>query len=101
MGQEPNNLKDELARVRAREKRFKDSAEAQISSLQQQLEAMTAAKNRTEEEKNELEIRCRQLKEEIKRLSPHEKKENASHASWFTDERPLYEILSVFFEGKK
>lgn len=94
-------LKDELARVRAREKRFKDSAGAQITSLQEQLEAMAAAKYRAEEEKKELEARCRQLEEEIKRLSPHENKESTSHASWLTDERPFYEILSDFFEGKK
>lgn len=87
--------------MRAREKRFKDSAEAQITSLQEQLEAMSAAKNRAEKEKKELETRCRQLEEEIKRLSPHENKESTSHASWLTDERPFYEILSDFFEGKK
>lgn len=55
-------LKDELARVRAREKRFKDSAEAQITSLQEQLEAMSAAKNRAEKEKKELEPVAASLK---------------------------------------
>ena len=53
------DLKDELARVRTREKRFKDSAEAQISSLQEQLEAMTVAKNCAEAAaKYELEKLC-------------------------------------------
>lgn len=53
------NLQDELARVRAREKRYKDRAEAQIASLQEQLETMTAAKNRAEVARSELENRCR------------------------------------------
>lgn len=57
------NLKDELARVRAREKRYRDSAEAQIAALKEQLETMTAAKNSAQAARIELENRCRFLEE--------------------------------------
>lgn len=60
MQQELQALKEELARVRAREKRYRDNAEAQIAVLQEQLETMTAAKNRVETAKSELESRCLQ-----------------------------------------
>lgn len=101
MEQELQALKDELARVRAREKRFKDSAEAQITALQEQLEAMTATKNRAEAAKMELENRCRQLEEEINRLNPHGNKESTTHNNRVTDDRPFYEILRDFFENYK
>lgn len=64
MEQELQALKDELARVRAREKRYKDSTEAQIAALQQQLSAVTAAESDALSAAADLEIRYRQKEDE-------------------------------------
>lgn len=96
MDQAQKDLLEELARIRAREKRFKDSAEAQITSLREQLERMTAAKNDAEAARSELENRCRQLEEEIQRVKPHGNKESTAHEN-SVDDRPFYEIFRDFF----
>ena len=64
MEQELQALKDELARVRAREKRYKDTTEAQIAALQQQLAAVNAAESDASSAAAELEIRYHQIKDE-------------------------------------
>lgn len=64
MEQELQALKDELARVRAREKRFKDGAEAQIAGLQEQLQGMNLATASASATVTRLENRCQQQGEE-------------------------------------
>lgn len=68
MEQELQALKDELARVRAREKRYKDTTEAQIAALQQQLSAAADLEIRyrkKEDENTALRDRANSLQKEL------------------------------------
>lgn len=58
------SLKDELARVRAREPRYKSIAEARIATLEEQLAAKNAAENNASTAVASLEARCRQWEKE-------------------------------------
>lgn len=58
------DLKEELARIRAREKRYKDTAEARIVELEKQLAAMKEAEDKVSSTVADLETRCRLREEE-------------------------------------
>lgn len=60
------DLKEELLRVRAREKRYRNTAEAQIASLQAQLETMKEAMAQAENCGAELE-RSRSRQDELEK----------------------------------
>lgn len=65
------DLKDELARIRAREKRYKDTAEARIVELEKQLAAMKEAEAKVSSTVADLETRCRLREEENTVLQNH------------------------------
>lgn len=90
------NLKEELLRIRAREKRHKNEAEAQIADLKAQLAAMTEAKDCAEAAVTSLEIRCRELEAEVCRLKGKKKDESPDPEVSNSGKRTLYNILQDF-----